>query len=456
MTKGINLQGLIAEGEGQRLEFKEKFQNEAIEAICAFANADGGTILVGVSDEGQPLGVQVGRKTLEDWANQINAALDPRIKVNIETLSEVLSNQRQVLMITVPQSQTSAVSFRGKFFRRVGRTNQLMTGEDIAQKLIAANKLSWDSVIEDRATLDDIDPTACATLVRLLNKNGRRLVPDNIGIDSLLLKLGLMDNSGITRAAVLLLARNPQHFYPTALIKIGRFHSPTSIQDDREITGPLINQIEDAHSWFRERLATKLQVVGQTPARNTVWEYPIDAIREALANAICHRDYREQRHIQVRLFDSYVEFWNPGGLPASLSVQDLLKEHDSVPRNLKLAENLYNAGFVEKWGTGTIRMDELLRDQGLPSPEFFSDSMTFRLRFRKAYSIDYLINIGLNERQSQIIVEASLETRVTNQSYCLRFNVNKRTASRELSELLEKGFLRKHGSTGRGTYYTKS
>jgi ATP-dependent DNA helicase RecG len=449
------LQKLLAEGEGQKLEFKEKFQSEAIEAICAFSNAEGGVILIGVTDNGEPLGVQVGRKTLEDWANQINAGLDPRIKVDMAPLPEILDNQRQIVEIVVPQSQSSVVSFNGRFFKRVGKTNQRMTGEDIAQKMMSTVKLSWDSGVEDRATLSDLDDKACSTFVQLLNKHGRRPVPEDSSPELLLTKLGLMENGSLTRAAILLFAKNPQKFYPTATIKLGRFRSKTQIEDDKELLGPIINQLNDGIAWFRDRLAIKLEISGADADRNTQWEYPIPAVREALANAVCHRDYRLERNIQVRLFDDYLQIWNPGALPSNLSVQDLLKEHESFPRNLKLAESLYNAGFIEKWGTGTTRMDELLRGAGHPSPEFGSDNSTFRLCFRKSYSAEHLIQLGLNERQVDLITQVAPDFKITNQFYSSKFEVTKRTASRELSELIEKKLLTKHGSTGRGTYYTR-
>lgn len=457
MANQADIKDLIAAGEGQSLEFKESFGEEALESICAFANAEGGTILVGVADSGEVLGLQVGKKTLEDWANQANTTLDPRIKVDMKLVASiVLKNGRSIIQITVPQSQSSAVSCRGKFLRRVGKTNQKMTGEDIAQKLMAVTKLSWDNGFEDRASLADLDLEAVKIFVGLLNQQNRRPVPVDIDVESLLVKLGLIEGGKLTRAAVLLLGTNPQKFYPSALLKLGRFRSRTQIDDEREIAGCLIKQMDQGMAWFRERLATKLEITGRSE-RTTHWEYPLEAVREALANAICHRDYRMDGNVQVRLYDAFVEFWNPGSLPPALSVDDLLKDHESIQRNTKVAEGLYNAGFIEKWGTGTVRMDELLRANGHPRPEFESDSPTkFRLRFRRTFTTEYLEEIGLNQRQIAIIAETDVDTKITNQIYCTKFAITKRTASRELTELLEKGLLKRHGLTGKGTYYTKS
>ena len=454
MTKKDVL-SFLKEGESQSLEFKESFGEEALETICAFANADGGVILVGVKDSAELVGLQVGRKTMEDWAHQINSTMDPRIKVDIKETSLVLPNKLKVMQINVPQAQFSAVSYKGRFFRRVGKTNQKMTGEDIAQKLMASTKLSWDSGFEDGAKLSDLDSAVFDNFVTLLNSHTRRSVPTDISMEALLSKLNLSENGKLTRAAVLLFGSDPQRFYPNATLKLARFKSPTQIQDEKEIRGCLLGQMNEALTWIRERLSTTFEITKQSE-RKTRWEYPLEAIREALANAICHRDYRIEGNIQIRLFDTQIEFWNPGSLLPGLSIEDLLKEHESRPRNTKIADIFYNTGYIEKWGTGTLRMDEFLRTDGHPGPEFEATSTRFRLRFRRTISTEYLMSIGLNERQIHILLNTDQAQKITNNLYCEMFKVNKRTASRELSDLLDRRLLKRHGSTGKGTFYTRS
>jgi ATP-dependent DNA helicase RecG len=455
MDNNQELLQLIGEGEGQTLEFKKSFGEETLESICAFANADGGKILVGVADDGTPVGLQIGRKTLEDWAYQINEAMDPRIKVDIEQSQIILKNNQRIVVVTVPQSHSCVVSVRGRYLRRVGKTNQRMNGEDIAQKLMSVTKLSWDSGFEDAASLDDLDLDAVNIFIELLNKNGRRSVPKDIQPDALLTKLGMFENGKLTRAAVLLLGASPQKFYPYASVKVGRFKSQTMIEDEREIRGCLIKQMSEAMDWLRNKFSTKLEITENT-SRTTRWEYPLEAVREAVANALCHRDYRLDGNIQIRLFDSHLEFWNPGSLSPALSVADLLKDHDSIQRNTKVAEGFYNAGFIEKWGTGTLRMAEFLKEQGHPGPEFETDAVRFRLRFRRSFSESYLRGLGLNERQTGMLLALESGYKMTNNLYCAKYEVVKRTASRELGELLAKGLLKKHGSTGKGTFYTRS
>lgn len=253
----------------------------------------------------------------------------------------------------------------------------------------------------------------------------------------------------------MLLGANPQKFYPNAVLKVARFRSKTLIEDDREIRGCLLKQMNEGFKWIREKLATKFEIT-QKSDRTTHWEYPLEAVREALANAICHRDYRLEGNVQIRLFDTQLEFWNPGSLLPGLSIEDLLKEHESMPRNTKIAEGFYNSGYIERWGTGTLRMDEFLRGSGHPGPEFETTATRFRLRFRRSYSSEYLTGLGLNLRQIDLILKLHRDEKITNNLYCTMFDVTKRTASRELAELLEIGLLKKIGSTGKGTFYIKA
>lgn len=449
------LNQVVQSGESETLEFKEGFGEEALESICAFANTSGGDIFIGVSDAGDLKGIMVGKRTLEDWANDIKISLAPKTLPRIRTIPNLtLQNQKSIVVITVDQNLTAVVSYKGKFYRRVGKTNQMMSGAEIAQKLLATTQISWDAVSDSRAKISDLDETAFSRLLVLLKQHNRRPVGSG-SLESILEKLGLLDGSNISRAAVLLLGKEPQKFYPTAFIKLGRFRSPTQITDEIELSGNLLDQLERSIEWLRLRLETKFEIKDRS-TRKTSWEYPLDAVREAIANAICHRDYNEDGSTLIKLFPNHIEFWNPGSLLAPLQIDDLKKEHRSIQRNRKIAEIFFNCGFVERWGTGTLRMAESLASEHYPPPDFQSTSQnSFKVTFRKEFSADFLKEQGLNQRQRdtlQTLLESG--SSIKNLDYQEKFDVAKRTATRELSELVEKGFLERHGSTGKGTFYT--
>lgn len=449
------LSNLLQGGESESLEFKEGFNDEAVESLCAFANHSGGDVLIGVTDAGEVKGNNLGKGTLEGWANTIKQSTDPKLTPSIATIKGLtLSNNKEVAVISIEKCLNATVSFKGKFFKRVGKTNQTMSESEIAQRAMARSQMSWDAGIETRAQIHDLDEKKFARFLVLLDEHKRRPVEPS-SMANILEKLGLIDDSGITRAAALLLGKNPQQFYPPAFIKMGRFKSSTQIIDEIEIHGGLIEQIESTMDWLRLRLATEFQIKNSS-ARNTSWEYPLAAIREAIANAICHRDYNEDGPTMIKLYPSHIEFWNPGSLLAPLQIDDLKKEHRSIQRNRKVAETFFNCGFVERWGTGTLRMAELLKEQGYPSPEFqSSEQNVFKVTFRKEFTQEFLRQSGLNERQMKAL-KFLIDTgeSINNPDYQDKYKVSKRTATRELAELVDKGFMEKHGSTGKGTRYS--
>jgi len=236
-------------------------------------------------------------------------------------------------------------------------------------------------------------------------------------------------------------------------LKIGRFRSPTHIVDDREIHGTLIDQVDGAMGWFRERLETEFIMTGE-PGRDVHWEYPLKAIREAVANAVCHRDYTSLAHSQIKLYDDHLEIRNMGGLPLSLTTELLFEEHESMPRNRKIAEAFFYAGIIERWGGGTLLMIDALKSAGLPLPQFESAPGRFRVIFyRNPLPTEYSKEAKLSERQLKAIAYVKEYGSISNTEYQALTEVSKRTASRELNTLKVQGVFVSEGSSGKGIIY---
>jgi ATP-dependent DNA helicase RecG len=441
---------LIKIGESEAIEFKKSFNDEALETIGAFANAGGGTIIIGIKDSGEICGFQVGKKTIEDIANQIQDATDPRLQPSLSTM--VFENNTLVI-IQVPPVSGVPLSVRGKYFKRTGKTNQRMSHEEIMQRMIRSTGLSWDATVEPTATLDDLNYQQIDNFIQKVKDIGRKPIPNKISSQEFLSKLELVRNETPTRAALLLFGKNPESFFSSAFLKLGRFRTPIHIVDDREIHGNLFEQLDGAINWFRERLETEFIITGN-PEREVKWEYPLKAIREAVTNAIVHRDYTSLAHSQIRLYDDHLKIWNAGGLPPSLTPEKLLVEHDSVPRNRKIAEAFFYCGLIEQWGSGTLRIVEELQDSGLPSPQFVSESNHFRLTlYRDIFTEDHLRKMDLSDRQLKIIAYLKTHGNITSSIYQSLVNVSKRTAIRELNDLKNKGIISKEGTAGPGTLY---
>ncbi|MCD6506889.1 putative DNA binding domain-containing protein [Candidatus Poribacteria bacterium] len=444
------LEKLLQEGESEVVEFKENLDNEALETISAFANTKGGMLLIGVRDDGTVKGITLGKETLRDWANRIAQAthMNPQI-------SMVDYKGEAIVLIRVLESPMKPVPCRGRYFKRVGKSTRRMTEEDLTRAVLDKVGMTWDEVVEPRATLDDLDPEQLKRFRALCNQKERRPIPPNEDDRTVLEKLGLLREGELLRAAVLLFGKDPQRFYPSARVKIGRFRSPTLIVDDRLIGGTLFDQVENTMLYFRERLQTRFEFVGE-PAREVIWEYPLEALREAITNAVCHRDYLDTGHIQVWWYDDRIVFFNPGGLPPPLSVEQLKGPHPSKPRNRKIAEIFYYAGLIEQWGRGIQKILDECADANLPEPEFEERMGGLWLTFRQdILTEDHLRSLGLNERQIKAVLYVKEKGSITNREYRQVNSVSNKTAYLELNDLVQRGLLVQEG-TGKSLRYALS
>lgn len=445
----IDLSQLNAHSESETLELKESFDSKALETIGAFANSSGGTILIGVRDDGHVVGIKLGTNTLEEWAQKMQSKIQPHFFPSVRKRTY---QKRTVVEINIDRSN-SPVTVDGRFIKRVGRTNQIMGSEEIKQRLFESSGTSWDAQVVDNATIDDLDPQAIAKFISLVREAGRRPLGSE-QTNEVLEKLELVQKGKPTRAAILLLGKKPGKFFLSALVQLGRFKSLTRIIDSKHLEGNILEQIDEAMIWFEQRLETEFIITGK-PRREEKWEYPLLALREAFTNAVCHREYDALSNTQVRLYDDQLEIWNPGELLMPLTPDLLLEKHPSLLRNRLLAHCLFYAGFIESWGGGTLRIAELTKDSGLAVPEFISTSGQFRIVLRKQkYSASILEAMGLSQRQAAAVLHAHEAGRITNREYQKNWSVSKSTATRELFELTERGLLVRHGRTGKSTYYT--
>ena len=180
----------------------------------------------------------------------------------------------------------------------------------------------------------------------------------------------------------------------------------------------LISQVDEVIKFITRHISVRYEFEGK-PKRKEIWEYPLEALREAVINAVVHRDYSISSNVQVEIYDDRIEIWNPGGLLPGITVEDLYKkEHKSVTRNKLIAQIFYDIGYIEKYGSGTIKIINLCKQNGLPSPEFKEVFGGFSVIFRKdIYTEEYLHRVGLNERQIKAVMYAKEKGKITNREY---------------------------------------
>ncbi len=255
-----------------------------------------------------------------------------------------------------------------------------------------------------------------------------------------------------TWAAILLLHRHPQRFLSQAVIHCGRFKEETIVIDDKMIEGTIIEQVEEAMDFIRKNINVKFIMTGK-PAREEIWDYPLEALREAIINAVCHRDYTVPSNTEVRIYDDSLIVWSPGGLPFGITIEDLYKPHSSVLRNKGIAGVFYDMRWIEQWGSGIDKMREACMKAGLPEPRF-EEYQGFRVIFNKdIYTEESLRKFGLNERQIKAVRYTKENGRITNKEYQEITGLRKRQSTDDLKQLEDKKILVRIGTTGKSAYY---
>jgi ATP-dependent DNA helicase RecG len=439
----------IRKGESEGIEFKENFDKETIETAAAFANTKGGIILIGFSDEGEVKGIQIGKETLKDWSNQISQSTEPRI---IPELEQSELEGKIVVIIWIKEFPIKPVSVRGRCFRRVGTSNRMMTPQEVGQMHFQSTDMSWDKLSARDAVIEDIDLEKVNRYIKKANETGRRKIEGDENPLQVLEKLRLIKDGRPTWAAVLLFGKDAKLFLSQAALHCGRFKEESIVIDDRMIEGTIIEQVDEAMEFVRKNINVKFVMTGK-PAREQIWDYPLEALREAIINAVCHRDYTIPSNTEVRIYDDSLIVWSPGGLPFGITIEDLYKPHSSVLRNKGIGGAFYDIGWIEQWGSGIDKMRRACIKAGLPEPRF-EEYQGFRVIFRKdIYTEEYLRTLGLNERQIEAVVYVKEKGRITNKEYQELTGVSRQMATLELKDLVDKGVFLKVGKAGRGIAY---
>jgi ATP-dependent DNA helicase RecG len=257
--------------------------------------------------------------------------------------------------------------------------------------------------------------------------------------------LKYVDNNLLNRAAVMLFHPDPEKFVSGAYIKIGFFRTDSDLLFQDEIHGNLFEQVEKTMDLLLTKY-TKAMISYEGLTRIETYEYPKDALREALLNSVLHKDYTGPYPIQISVYVDKIMIWNYGRLPDHWTIDDLLEKHSSQPRNPDIATAFFRSGYVESWGRGMDKMKNLCIEAKIPIPQFSCKGNDFWAIFRKdIYNQEDLSKLQLNKRQIDALVYFKSKGEITSSEYAARFNISDRTARRDLSELKEKKMLNNEG-----------
>lgn len=364
--------------ENQKIEFKEQWRDDVLRTICAFANTDGGALYIGLDDEGRSVVLHDIKKLLEDIPNKIRDILGVVAHVSV-----VKKSGKPVIKIAVTK-YSAPISYHGIFYARSGATTLELKGAALSRFLLSCSGITWDSVIEPRASLKDID-TASVRLFQQMAKKRFPFIARERNIRLVLEKLNLAEKGKLKRAAVLLFSRDPRKYFTSAFVQVGRFVSESEVISTDVIEGNLFAQVEKTIEILRIKyLENRFSYEGVRRKEDMI--YPEDALREAVINAVIHRDYLGP-HTQLRVYSHKLWLWNAGQLPDKITFEKLKKAHLSCPRNELLADVFFKAGYIEAWGRGTVKIVEVCRKSRLPEPEFSELTGGFLVSFSKGKDV---------------------------------------------------------------------
>jgi len=434
--------------EGESVELKRSLGEwkEIVKTCAAFATARGGCVYIGVRDDGRVEGVQIGKRTLEDLANKIAQNTAPKLVPSITVRQK---QGRTILEVEVDENSTKPVMAFDRALRRSGKTNQVLSASEIAELYLATRGVTWDQTARADASLDDIDAEKVRKFLSRARTERQWEIDPRTPVEQVFHQLNLSNNGQLTVAALLLFGREPQRFLVQAKVRCARFKGDDEVQflDLKVIEGDIISQVEEAMVFVRRNTSMAVKFEGKLE-RTERWEYPLDAIREAITNAVCHRDYANSGNVQVRIYDHSMVVSNPGGLPSGLTVEDLRKPHESKPRNKLIADAFFLIKYIEQFGTGTRRMINDCREAGIPEPGFESAADSFRVVFRKAVPLEQKwAGLELNNRQLAGLKYLQERGRITKQEYMRLTSATEVTAKRDLTALVDKGVLVRRGAT---------
>ncbi len=449
---------LLQQGKGQEIDFRPEgiSASKLAESLVALANANGGTVLVGIDPKGDRLQGLQDAEAARGKALEAALLTDPPL---IIPLPEVVTlEDKDVLIITVPPGLPHVYSLRGKYLIRVGAQNKPLSPHRLHRLMIERGEVSFESLVPPDATLGDIDWDKVEKYVASLEGLSATTVEEALHSRGCLVR----EDGGYrpTYAGILLFGKQPERFVKSSEIIVvrypGREMSDEFVRED--IRGTLPDQIRRAEAFLVSNMKRGVRLVSLE--REEQVEYPTKAVREAIVNAVAHRDYSIRGdEIRIFMFSDRIEFYSPGHLPGHVTVDNIVEERFS--RNEVIVQVLADMGFIEQLGYGIDRMIKLMRDYGLPSPRFQETAGGFRVTLygpgeglvSEEVDLSRWSHLDLNHRQEKALAYLLEKGRITNREYQeLCPEVSSETIRRDLADLVNKNVLLKIGRK-RATYY---
>ena len=441
------IQIILAEGESYQVEFKERLA-QLDRAIVAFANATGGTIYLGVRDDGSVRGIDTSNE-MRSKVQEIARNCDPSIQIDIKP-----HPKDKILEIHVEEGLDKPYKCKEGFFLRNGPSSQKLRRNEILNLINQSGKIYFDEAINKYFKFPkNFSKSAFREYLDLCDLHLK--AKDQDILCSLNAAQKNEKSINFRNAGVLFFAENPQYFFPEAFVTCVTYKSfdRHSIIDRKDIKGRLIDQVEESLQFIIKHMSVGSIITGaglRLGVRQDVYDYPIVALKEAVINAVTHRDYQYgSSHIYIHMYPDRIEIINPGGLYHGLKIDSLGKL--SVRRNRYIADLMQRAKYIENVGSGFNRMETSLKENGNP-PLDVSATDFFSIRFYKRMEQEQL---ELSKRQQHLYRILDQRQEISKKEAAIALDVSEDTALRELKVLIDKGLAKVVGE-GRATKYKKT
>ncbi len=452
--------------EHQGAEWKEIWKDEYLKWICGYANAQGGTLIIGKDDNGDIAGIRNAKKLLEDIPNKIVSTMNIIADVNL-----IEENGLEYIEIIV-DSYPFPVNYRGKYYYRSGSTMQEIKGIELLKFLYEKQGRTWDNVPIPGETADSLSKEALQEFrKKSVYKKRLSKIAAEVNDKLLLENLKLFERENLIRAAILMFHPDPEKWVTGAYIKIGYFgESNSDLRYQDEIHGPLILQADKAVELIYTKYMKAL-IDYEGLQRTETYMFPMEGFREILLNAINHKDYSTGIPIQISIYEDKIYVWNDGKWPENLPVDKIYEKHSSIPYNPKIADVFYKAGEIESWGRGFDKIMEVCKAEKAPYPVIDANARgvmvlckpcdQYNRLLKDRCEKEFLPNVRLEklsqeeqERMAPILKYLDDNSIITNAIGRDLLGKSVATTKRYLNRLCEIGILEQKGA-GRSSYYER-
>ena len=380
--------------ESETVEFKESISqmDNSLKTICAFLNNNGGSVYFGISDKGNPTGINLSDANIREISQKIMLKIKPEVTPKI---SNHRINDIPVLKISVEKSINNIYYCSGVAYDRSGTSTIIMPPDEIKRRIIENNQTQWERQIFKKADLTYLNIPTINKFLEMAKK-AKRIPESKENIETILKKLELITDEGITNAAIVLFGKESSRYFSNTLLRCGRFKDELKkfFIDMKDYGTNIFENLEKGIDFLKEHMKIIARIVDLL--RVEKWEIPIPALREAVINAMIHMDYTINGFVYIAIYDDRIRISNPGYLMKGLTIDNLYNEHISIHRNELIAKIVYLSGLIDNWGRGTLNIIDYMSKDNLDFPKFEESACYFHIDFKRQFDPNEMDNVATN------------------------------------------------------------